>query len=226
MSLVSFLGVDTGSPGKLHTIQQQIQLINGKFPLGFNGYCLGLPGTGAQCNRHVDEYSKYGIQPNKQIFVDCEYKVHRAQVRWKENENSSVSLIHGDIQAALNESWKEGKQIDIIDYDGTSFFNPSHEQVLRAANLHDVKVVITVMTTRAPHLTQYHRDWKQRLGLKMHFPCPSKGWREPMKDIAKKGIAHVAEECGFDHTFIAYAGRSGGAPPMLSGVFTNKKFIR
>ncbi|KKM61716.1 hypothetical protein LCGC14_1528990 [marine sediment metagenome] len=226
MSIGSFEYVDTTSPGKRKAVAFQTRKVKKAFPNGFKEYILGLPGRGAQCSRHVTEYAKYGIKSRKKIFVDYDYGVYQSQLEWKEATNLRVKIICDNILDALESEWKRGKPIDFIDYDGTSLLNISHVEILRRAAQHDVKAVVIVMTTRAPHLSDYLEECKQRFNVKKEWLGPSKGWRDRIRKISEVTLRDAAKEYGFDCEFLGYPGRKCGAPPMLSCVFINKKFIK
>jgi len=230
MTIESFDGVDTTTNKKLEVIAWQTQIIKKYFPRGFREYCLGLPGDANQCDRHIIEYAGYGILSRKKIFVDYDLDVHMGHIQWKKEINLRIKLIYDTIWNALNSEWKKGKQIDVIDYDGTRYFSYDHEQVLRAAALNDVKVVIMVMCLRRNTFCDYFNKWKKILKLKKEWCPKNQKYCEPSKKLSQRALDAIAEECGFESHFYpeTYVGRTcktdkrGAA--MIAGVFFNKKF--
>lgn len=229
MSLVTFEDINTGTTNKLALIQKQVELITSAFPNEFSGYCVGLPGDKNQCSRHVDEYLQYGIRNDKHIFVDYDPLIHLGHKEWKQENEAKTILKFGDIKGVLKSLWNKGVQIDIVDYDGTRFFNESHEWVLNNAAKHDVKVVVLVMTTRCNSFSNYYCEWRDIFGLRKRQTRRDRAPSEPVKEVSVRALRFIAEDYGFAHQIFSYVGRDCGIDrrgvPMLAGIFLNKKFM-
>lgn len=230
MSVVTFDGVNTTTEKKLEVIQWQIDLFKERFPQGFGGWILGLVGDARQCDRHVKEYADYGILSRKKVFVDEDKNVHIGHIQWKKTTNLRIKLMYDTMWNALNLEWKNGKQIDVIDYDGTRYFSEDHEQVLRAAALNDTKAVIMVMCLRRNTFCNYFKKWKKILKLKNEWSPTNKRYCEPVKKVSQGALKAIAKKHGFETHFYpdTYVGRktNKGGAAMISCVFFNKKFIK
>lgn len=221
-STSQFAYLDTGSEPKLEMIRTQVKIINDKFdPKTLDGYCVGIPGAGLQTPRHRDEYCNYGIPEERQVMVDYDYNVHMTQVAHMSKLNYKGKIICGELGQVVNALWKNDKKVDVIDYDDVSFLLPRHERLIRQAAEKDVKVIILVVTNRCNKLTAYHEHWKTILNLHKRYVSPSKGYREPIKDIQEGAIKTIGQDCGYDVICKPYAGRDKG-PPMMSCVLLKR----
>lgn len=218
----SFAYLNTGSPGKLRTINTQIDIINNRFnPTSLQGFCIGIPGAGLQAERHRDEYLSYGIDESRQVMVDYDPIVSQTQKSHMAPLNYKGTIVCNDLMSVAHALWNQGAKIDVIDYDDVTYLMPHHEKAIEDAAQHDVKAMILVITSRCNNLTPYLNGWKKKLGLPKRYVSKYKEWREPVRDIQIGAINQIADQNNFDVTFIPYAGRDIG-PPMLSCVLTKK----
>ena len=153
-------------------------------------------------------------------MVDFDPAVHHTQKMWQEQTGYQGHVVKDFLETMCHGLWRNGQQIDMIDYDDVGYLENSHLTMIKYAAQYGVKAMILVITNRCNSLTDLHRQWKKRLGLEKRYLSPSKGWREPISDIHQGAIKTTALESGFGHCwFQPYAGRDIG-PPMLSAVIT------
>lgn len=215
-----FAILETGAPGKLATIEKQVSIINKRFPHRLPGYCIGIPGTGKQMQRHIIEYDKCGVPESRQIMVDHNEKVYNTQLQAAKELQYKGKLAYGDLMDVAKYLWDTGKQIDIIDYDGVSFLDEKHEAAIKLAAEHNVKVFVLVVTNRCNGLTPYLENWKKRLGIRKRIIRRDRGYTLPFGELQQGAIKAIAENQGYNVEFISYA---GNGPPMLSCVLTQKE---
>ena len=214
-----FSELNTTHPRKIDTIKKQIAIANAAFPEGFSGYCVGLPGMGDQAPRHRTEYLDYGVPEERQVMVDYNAKVHASQVSVMKKEGYKGSIVLGALNDVVNGMWLRGKQVDIIDFDDVRCLMPEHINMIRVAAKHDVKMIIIVVTNRCPWLSDFHKMWKERLGLELRWVKKVKKFVEPLKDIQIGIVKAVALRHGYEVNIMPY---KGIGPPMMSCVLTKK----
>ena len=213
-----FADLDTGSPPKLEMIRRQISYINSRVSKNsLTGYCIGLPGAGLQAERHRNEYRAYGIPDERQVMVDYDYYVNRSQEQYMKPLGYKGTILRGELTNVVRNYWHDNKQVDIIDYDGVSHLEYEHEKLIMDAATHNVKVIILVITNRCSKLSDYHKWWKDELGLEKRYLSPSKGSREPFGAIQEGAIETIARDNGYSSWCVPYPGRELG-PPMLASV--------
>jgi len=217
----NFAKVNTTCARKLEVVNLQIQSINHHFPKNtLKGLCVGVPGAGSQALRHRDEYLAYGIPEERQVMVDYDRNVSAGQRRYMSREGYRGKIVCSELQKTLKKFWNAGKHVDIIDYDDVTYLQPRHEDIIRDAQVNNVNAIIIVITTRCPALSDYHKQWKERLGLQKRYVKTSKKWHEPLRDIQLGAIKEIGEQCGYFLTM--NESYSGYGPPMLSCVLVKK----
>lgn len=193
----NFAYMNTGFQPKLNTINRQIRLVN--FHLNnpkFNGLAVGIPGAGLQCSRHVTEYNDYGVKEENQIMVDYSQKVHDTHKLWKNTVNFTGHIKKGNIIDIVNDCWKNGQQVDVIDFDDVAHLHYGHEKLIIDAYNNDVKVFILVVTNRLHAFSDYHIASASRFNINLqHYT--RREWRQNMLGVQLGTIEGICKLTGY-----------------------------
>lgn len=216
---------ETTSPGKLDTIEYQNWLRSTIYrDTHFDGYGVSLPGNGQQLARHRDELEGYGIREEKQVMVEhCPY-VYESLRQEARNIDFKGEIVFGELNDVVNRLWKEGKQIDVIDFDDVGYLQEYHCNLITEAAKKDVKWFILVLTNRgARDWTWYLNMWREQLGI------PDKVWqqrrmqnRKPWQQVQEGAIRSVSRACNLNLRTKIYQGY--GHTPMESFIMWPKNF--
>lgn len=200
----------TTTPGKLNIIkwqEREVQKVYKKTK--FTGKGVSLPGHHSQLARHRDELLSYGIAEKNQIMVDHTYELYMDLLEEAQRIGFKGQVRCGDLVDIVKNLWKKGEQVDVIDFDDTSYLSDTHLNLLTESCKHDVKVFIGVFATRGNRggLNKFQQFWKNILGIK-----PYRHWRGNMtyslRDLQGKILNYVARKNNYKSQYKKYKGCS------------------
>lgn len=215
-----FANISTTSPGKLKVIQQQVSLVQNVYNnLKFNGLAIGLPGDGSQLERHIEEYEDCGVKEPNQIMVDIDPNVYQTLLSKATQIGFKGKVIKDDICNVVRQEWKDGNQVDVIDFDDVSYLDYHHIALLDEACRNDVKVFNLVLSTRGNRggPTDCMLYWAKKLKItRYRHSRGNMAYR--YRDIQAKAVEYVANSLGYNCVSYPYRGR--GHHTLVSCVVT------
>ena len=189
-----FAHYDTTYEQKLDLNKRYRENIQAEFPNGPGGLIVGLVGAGTQANRHVNEFESYGYSQYYQIMVDWSETVFNFLYAWKKKVGYKGQVVCDDIINVIYDLWDQEKYIGTIDYDGTSMYGQEHEDLIKNASDHNVKVIIMVGSARCGgKLSDWMLYWKKRSKANKWL----NNGHEPIREITQYAITHIAEQYGY-----------------------------
>lgn len=213
-----FAYVSTTTTGKLDVIDWQKETVNLSYSgREFDGIGVSIPGHHSQLTRHSKELTSYGIKEENQIMVDWDAVLASNLNAEATRTGFKGQVVHGDLINVVNDQWKLGRQVDVIDFDDTGYLMPYHLSLAKEAFSRDVKVMTIVVATRGNGhgLSPFLLGWAQRLKLRKY-----KHWRGNMawkwSKIQSGAIETTAHDAGYRCHTRTYMGRS----TMLSCIIT------
>ena len=167
-----FQYVSTTTDGKLDIIEWQKRRVRGAYgDLKFTGKGLSLPGHHSQLKRHIQELLDYGVAEDNQIMVDWTYTMYANLVTEANRIGFKGKVVYGNLIDVVRNLWKNGEQIDVIDFDHIGYLESEHLQLLEEACDNDVKVFIGVFATRGNRggFNWFQQDIINKYNIKPYF---------------------------------------------------------
>ncbi len=210
MAQQSFAYVNTTTPGKLAVIEKQIRMrqrLQGQ--VMWAGLGVSLVGHSSQLERHRDELLAYGILEQNQYMVDWDNKVTFALREEAQRINFQGHIVLGDINNVVRYFWKNGHQVDVIDYDDVGYLEYKHESLITEACQRDVKLFNVVNTTRGNWwgLSEYLDTWRIKLDCQPYVHQRGNlaySWGE----IQRGAVQTIANKQGYEYRYWPYKGLS------------------
>ena len=208
----------TTTPGKLNIIKWQESAVHQVYnKTKFTGKGVSIPGHHSQLARHRDELLSYGIAEENQIMVDWTFDLYMDLRREAQRIGFKGKVFWADLITVVKSLWKNGEQVDVIDFDDIGHLSQKHVDLLKEACKHNVKVFIGVFATRGARggLNNFQQYWKNFFNMK-----PYRHWRGNMtyklRDLQGMVVGHVARSQNYRSQYKEYKGRS----TMVSCVVT------